>query len=647
MQSPYPHVRRTRPAPARGPPSPTAISSRSWVRGPRAPGRARCCWPDIGGRRMTTPSSALPPGRVRRTWPLPRRSTGSSGGHAWRPATAAPGGRTGHGQGVGIGRRNFRSPAGTPQTDRRTRTACRTVSDTGKAQTRRAGIPVPFGSFSMPAVAHRGRGRTHNRTGWSVGGGRAHRVGRTGASTRAIQGGLCARPPGTRARQGMPLLQPSPRRPDTPGRRPAPRCPAAPDGVPLLPSRRRTAQPFRGRPGGAARGDRARLGRPALSRLPPRRGGDQAAGRGAARPGSGGRHRPIPTQRHTKAVVVGVGVAAAALLATVFVTKGWSDDNGVPDPRATWGAQSSSSLQPSRSADDESSAGSPLPASVGQPVEIGRGRLRNAESGLCLDVGGGRADSGAAAVLAACSSAGSQQWSYQGDGLLRSGVDPTLCLDSDTERHSVDLASCLAHGERRATTSRSAGNSCCAAARGCSSRRARGARRRRHAGRLRRAAVAAGSRGRRPRPHGEERRIGGRRSRGDGGLFRQYAEGARRPAPAPAPGAEVRGRAGRAVRGAVRAGPQRYDTFRTARASGRGAHSPRSRPGCGHLRGEQGHDDHLGHLEHVGQARHVGRVWRVWHVGHVGLIGSRAGPPRPGGPGFGSCRHPDVSCSVH
>lgn len=326
----------------------------------------------------------------------------------------------------------------------------------------------------MPAVAHRGRGRTHNRTGWSVGGGRAHRVGRTGASTRAIQGGLCARPPGTRARQGMPLLQPSPRRPDTPGRRPAPRCPAAPDGVPLLPSRRRTAQPFRGRPGGAARGDRARLGRPALSRLPPRP---------RRRPGGWARRRTSRERRTTPPDTDaathqgrrrgcrcgGRGAARHRLRHQGLVRR-----QRCPRPRATWGAQSSSSLQPSRSADDESSAGSPLPASVGQPVEIGRGRLRNAESGLCLDVGGGRADSGAAAVLAACSSAGSQQWSYQGDGLLRSGVDPTLCLDSDTERHSVDLASCLAHGERRATTSRSAGNSCCAAARGCSSRRARG-----------------------------------------------------------------------------------------------------------------------------------------------------------------------------
>ena len=184
----------------------------------------------------------------------------------------------------------------------------------------------------------------------------------------------------------------------------------------------------------------------------PRRGGDRplAPGRGIAHPGSGGRHRPVASRRHTKAVVVGVGVTAIALLATVLVTKGWSDDNGVPDPGATWGAESSSSLHPSGSADRSSSAGSPSAASAGRPVEIGRGRLRNPEAGLCLDIDGGRPRSGAAAVLAACSSAGSQQWSYQDDGLLRSDADPTLCLDSDAERGSVTLAGCVVHaGEVR------------------------------------------------------------------------------------------------------------------------------------------------------------------------------------------------------
>ncbi|MFI6558701.1 RICIN domain-containing protein [Streptomyces sp. NPDC050534] len=183
----------------------------------------------------------------------------------------------------------------------------------------------------------------------------------------------------------------------------------------------------------------------------PRRGGGLAPrpGRGPLPPGGDGRHRPLPPRRHTMALAVGIGVAAFALLATVLVAKGWTDDNGVPGPQATWGAESSSTLHPSRSAEVTPSDGT-RPASAGQPVEIGRGRLRSAASGLCLDADGGRVASGAAAVLAACSSSGSQQWSYQGDGLLRSALDPALCLVSDAGGRSVALAGCLVHrGEIR------------------------------------------------------------------------------------------------------------------------------------------------------------------------------------------------------
>ncbi|MCH5674563.1 RICIN domain-containing protein [Streptomyces gilvus] len=178
----------------------------------------------------------------------------------------------------------------------------------------------------------------------------------------------------------------------------------------------------------------------------PGRGGDRSTRPG--RPGSGGRHRPATPRRHTKAVVAGVGLTALALLLTVLVTKGWSDDNGVPNVRATWSAVSSRSLGPARSAGDTSSAGSPMPASAGHSVEVGRGRLRNTDRGLCLDAAGGRMEAGVAAVLADCSAAASQQWSYQDDGLLRSDADPALCLDAD--KRSLVLAGCVVHaGEVR------------------------------------------------------------------------------------------------------------------------------------------------------------------------------------------------------
>ncbi|MCZ0990450.1 ricin-type beta-trefoil lectin domain protein [Streptomyces diastatochromogenes] len=57
----------------------------------------------------------------------------------------------------------------------------------------------------------------------------------------------------------------------------------------------------------------------------------------------------------------------------------------------------------------------------------------------------GRAEAGAGAVLAGCSSAGSQQWSYQDDGLLRSAADPTLCLAADPGTRGVVVSGCVVH----------------------------------------------------------------------------------------------------------------------------------------------------------------------------------------------------------
>lgn len=171
---------------------------------------------------------------------------------------------------------------------------------------------------------------------------------------------------------------------------------------------------------------------------------------GAARPRPGGRHRPAPhgllaqPRRHARAVLVGAGLTSLALLGTVLVAKGWTDDGGVPTTGATWGAVSNNTVRPSQS-EVSQEAGSPSAASVGNSVQVGHGRLRNADVGLCLDTHDGRLGDGVQAVLAKCSAAGSQQWSYEDDGLLRSTADPGLCLDSDAERRTVVVADCLAH----------------------------------------------------------------------------------------------------------------------------------------------------------------------------------------------------------
>ncbi|MER7372759.1 RICIN domain-containing protein [Streptomyces lanatus] len=70
-----------------------------------------------------------------------------------------------------------------------------------------------------------------------------------------------------------------------------------------------------------------------------------------------------------------------------------------------------------------------------------RGRLHNIGSGMCVGIVGGKAVVNAETELTECSSAAGQQWAYETDGLIRSGADPDLCLDSHLG-YSVRLARC-------------------------------------------------------------------------------------------------------------------------------------------------------------------------------------------------------------
>ncbi|MGY4928723.1 ricin-type beta-trefoil lectin domain protein [Streptomyces sp. 900105755] len=170
--------------------------------------------------------------------------------------------------------------------------------------------------------------------------------------------------------------------------------------------------------------------------------GDEDAGTAAV---PGGRHRTEAGSGRRKALLAGAGLVSLALLATVLVAKSWSDDNGVPRPgTTTWGAPGVGTTG-SGSALNQPSAGSPSPASVGEPVEIAHGRLRSLDAGRCVDVRGGRVRTGAELLLGRCSDAGSQQWSYQDDGMLRSALDPTLCLAADPGARSVVVSGCLVH----------------------------------------------------------------------------------------------------------------------------------------------------------------------------------------------------------
>lgn len=163
-----------------------------------------------------------------------------------------------------------------------------------------------------------------------------------------------------------------------------------------------------------------------------RRGADEPGP--LARPSLPTRREP-GTARSSTALLTGVGVASAALLATVLAISVWPDGGSGTDPVASTGAAS-----PPASATTPGTAG--LPA-AGRPI-----RLRNAATDLCLDVDGGPR-AGTSAVLADCSPAVTQQWTYGADGLLRNAADAGLCLDSHADGGVVILGSCADAGSKR------------------------------------------------------------------------------------------------------------------------------------------------------------------------------------------------------
>ncbi|MEU3254197.1 RICIN domain-containing protein [Streptomyces sp. NPDC006997] len=170
----------------------------------------------------------------------------------------------------------------------------------------------------------------------------------------------------------------------------------------------------------------------------PARGPQGPGGRRSGRHGGRARrHRllarlPTPVVLPTpRALLTGVGVASAGLLATVLVSNLWSYDG---DPAASGSVATGRQGGPGVSAPPDSAA---LPGAVRR---IG---LRNAEADLCLGVRG-VVRAGAGTELAPCSDARGQQWSYEDDGLLRSVAEPGLCLDSHADAGVVILGECAA-----------------------------------------------------------------------------------------------------------------------------------------------------------------------------------------------------------
>ncbi|MGW0765733.1 RICIN domain-containing protein [Streptomyces sp. NPDC002676] len=208
---------------------------------------------------------------------------------------------------------------------------------------------------------------------------------------------------------------------------------------------RRGPEPVRARGGTRSSGGRRRGGgRPGLLARTALSG---TALRGARRHGGPDRGplALIPTlvrrapgaARSSPVLLATVGVASVALLATVVAISVWPEGGHGTGPVA------STSAVPGNA-----SSSPPAAATTGLPVAGRPTRLRNADAGLCLDIAGKPA-AGAGAILAACSSAGTQQWTYEADGLLRSAADSRLCLDSHADAGVVILGSCAAAGSKR------------------------------------------------------------------------------------------------------------------------------------------------------------------------------------------------------
>ncbi|MEU3948538.1 RICIN domain-containing protein [Streptomyces sp. NPDC029526] len=135
--------------------------------------------------------------------------------------------------------------------------------------------------------------------------------------------------------------------------------------------------------------------------------------------------------RSTRTLLTGLGAVSAGVLVSVLIAGSSSTDGGATDPTGSTSAQGGRGTVPTVSP----------PGVAGLPTGPQQTRLRNVATDLCLDTLGEPQD-GAGTRLAACSTAWTQRWTYEDDGLLRSVADPGLCLDSHKDAGVVVLGAC-------------------------------------------------------------------------------------------------------------------------------------------------------------------------------------------------------------
>ncbi|GDY67793.1 hypothetical protein AQJ43_34425 [Streptomyces avermitilis] len=149
------------------------------------------------------------------------------------------------------------------------------------------------------------------------------------------------------------------------------------------------------------------------------------------------RRRALRRRRHVALAVL--TVSACVFVPLALWSGSWSGGGGTAAGR--------SSGEPGTGTESGSSGSLPwVGAAAAAPSGTVQGRIRNADSGLCIGIGKNKAVAGAEAVLVDCTSSATQRWEYETDGLLRSLAAPELCLDSHLG-YSVQLAACAGESQ--------------------------------------------------------------------------------------------------------------------------------------------------------------------------------------------------------
>ncbi|MFF7214368.1 RICIN domain-containing protein [Streptomyces sp. NPDC008238] len=175
------------------------------------------------------------------------------------------------------------------------------------------------------------------------------------------------------------------------------------------------------------------------------RDNDARNGSGAA-PGrrQGGRRRRAAKNgpRRLVATLLGLGGFALATALVVGLTSGGGDG----DDRAAATAPTAATASPTVPAPAGGSDTAPASGTTttGPLPEDGlRGRLRNDDNDLCVDLTGRRTVIGTGTITARCDSGATQFWSYEPDGLMRSVAQPAYCLNSH-RGPALELGLCTA-----------------------------------------------------------------------------------------------------------------------------------------------------------------------------------------------------------